>query len=297
MINSKMTAKEALGFEIYHFPHSHSRSRDMLEKYLKKGFINVAHSLSIESDLTRMIADEGVKFWVYANGVGLHTEKQGDKLVYSVKDGWKETIAKRVEAIKEAGLWDAVLGFDWDEPMLQSTNEIITPIAEEYAKYGKRQRAIFSYYELIEGSHPRSDDPEFGKEGHLINPDSCKYFTDVGFDWYGTVDYDRHKAVADEMKRRVGRDDVYIWYVPCTWAGNNQFSERHCEEHLEMCYKLLKEEKNPGGLTCYNWYSFGETWHGLDWQFDENNKGRWARLENRMIEIGNELINTKLNKL
>ena len=297
MINSKLNATEAVGFEIYHFPHDHSRNREMAEKYLKMGFMNISHSLKIDSDFTRVIADEGVKFWVYANDVGLYSENQGDKLIYGIRDGWKEKIAKKVQDIKDAGLWDAVLGFDWDEPMLQSTNEIITPVAQEYAKYGKRQRAIFSYYELIEGSHPKSSDPEFGKEGHLINADSCKYFTDIGFDWYGCTDYDRHKFVSNEMKRRVGRDDVYIWYLPCTWSGKNIFSEKHCLDHLEMCYKLLNEEKNPGGLSCYNWFSFCPKGAGLDWQLSEKNMSRWDKLEARMIEIGNELINKQLNKL
>ncbi len=293
-INSKIPADKALGFEIYHFAWNPRKKVDMIDKYCDMGFMNHFQLPGDDYDRMRKIAAAGGKFWVYAQNIGLYSNNDNGTLTYGIKDGWRENVAAKVQKLKDEEIWDAVIGFDYDEPMLQSTNEIVEQVAEEYAKYGKRQRAIFSYYELIEGSHPRSNDPEFGKEGHLINPQSCRFFTDVGFDLYHPADYDKHLNVLNEMKRRVGRDDVYIWLVPCTWSIDNRFGQEHAVNHLNMCYKLLTEQEHPGGLTCYNWYSFGNKGESLDWLLDERNESRWTNLESRMLEIANEVINTPL---
>lgn len=293
-INSNIPADKALGFEIYHFAWNPRKKVDMIDKYCDMGFMNHFQLPGDDYDRMRKIAAAGGKFWVYAQNIGLYSNNDNGTLTYGIKDGWRENVAAKVQKLKDEGIWDAVIGFDYDEPMLQSTNEIVKQVAEEYAKYGKRQRAIFSYYELIEGSHPRSNDPEFGKEGHLINPQSCRFFTDVGFDLYHPADYDKHLNVLNEMKRRVGRDDVYIWLVPCTWSIDNRFGQEHAVNHLNMCYKLLTEQEHPGGLTCYNWYSFGNKGESLDWLLDERNESRWTNLESRMLEIANEVINTPL---
>ena len=293
-INSKIPADKALGFEIYHFAWNPRKKVDMIDKYCDMGFMNHFQLPGDDYDRMRKIAAAGGKFWVYAQNIGLYSNNDNGTLTYGIKDGWRENVAAKVQKLKDEEIWDAVIGFDYDEPMLQSTNEIVEQVAEEYAKYGKRQRAIFSYYELIEGSHPRSNDPEFGKEGHLINPQSCRFFTDVGFDLYHPADYDKHLNVLNEMKRRVGRDDVYIWLVPCTWSIDNRFGQEHAVNHLNMCYKLLTEQEHPGGLTCYNWYSFGNKGESLDWLLDERNESRWTNLESRILEIANEVINTPL---
>lgn len=293
-INSNIPADKAVGFEIYHFAFDDGKKPELIKKYLEMGFMNSFQNAGNDLERKHEIVKAGGKFWMYAQGIGFYTNNKDGKLTYGIKDGWQDKIAATVERLKAEGLWDAVIGFDYDEPMLQSDNDIVEMVAEEYAKYGKRQRAIFSYYELIEGSHPRSNDPEFGKEGHLINPKSCRSFTDVGFDYYGPTDYDEHLRVLNEMKRRVGRDNVNIWLVPCTWSIDNRFGQEHAINHLEMCYRLLKEQEHPGGLTCYNWYSFGKKGESLDWLLDENNESRWTNLEKRMIEIANEVINMPL---
>ena len=287
-INSSFTADEAQGFWIYHFGWGEKDDPAMLEKYENAGIMNV-YSLYGDKEKRRLAAECGAKFWVYAHEPFTSTKVNGVD-VYDLKPGWRDMIKCKVDELQKEGIWDAVLGFDYDEPMLQSTNELVEEVAEEYAKYGKRQLAIFSYYELIEGSHQRSNDPEFGKTGHLINPQSCRFFTDIAFDYYGDYTLDVHKQIADEMKRRVGRNNVYVWYVPSTWSIFNRFGQEHAIKHLEMCYQLLKEEDNPGGLICYNWHSFENVGESLDWLFAERNLSRWGNLEQRMTEIANEII-------
>lgn len=63
----------------------------------------------------------------------------------------------------------------------------------------------------------------------------------LGLDLYHPADYDKHLNVLNEMKRRVGREDVSIWLVPCTWSISNRFGQEHAVNHLNMCYKLLTE--------------------------------------------------------
>lgn len=294
-INSKIPAEKAVGFEIYHFAWNPRKKVEMIDKYLDMGFMNSFPLLGKDYSKMKEIAAAGGRFWAYAQGIGFYSSHEAGKLTYGIKDGWRERIAEYVDTLKAEGIWDAVIGFDWDEPMLQSNNEIVEMVSEEYAKYGKRQRAIFSYYELIEGSHPRSNDPEFGKEGHLITRESCRFFTDVGFDWYGNADYNEHLRVLNEMKQRIGRKDVNIWFVPCTWSIDNRFGQEHAINHFNMCYKLLCEQEYPGGFTCYNWYSFGNKGESLDWLFDERNESRWTGLESVMRETADKITAIPLN--
>lgn len=298
-INSTMTACEAQGFEIYHFAREGMENLEMQEKYREIGFINTYkyydHDDEAEYALRRDMGKKGARFWVYGN-IALVKEKVTDvKYNYSLEPDYKEQIAKLVDDLKKQGIWEYILGFDFDEPMLHTTNEIFTELSAEFAKYGKRMRGIFSSYEIM-GTHPDANDPEYGLEAHLITKESCRYLTDIGWDQYSSLDYDYRKKVCDEMKRLVGRDDVYVWHVPCVWSFYNRFGQEHAIKHLNLCYEMLLEEKNPGGLTCYNWVSFRKEGESLDWIFAEENKSRWYRLEERMIEIGNEIIKKPLNK-
>lgn len=298
-LNSDLTAENAQGFEIYHFAREGMKGYNMQEKYRDMGFMNVYkyydHDDVNEYAMQREMGKKGARFWVYGH-FGFETIKTEDGKRYErLLDNWQELIEEQVAKLKANGLWDYVLGFDFDEPMLHVSNDKFFKVSEYLSRYGKRQRAIFSNYEIFEGRHPRSDDPEFGMISHLIDKETCKYLTDIGADEYFSTDYDVRKACYDEMKRRIGRDDVYVWYVPCTWTYSNRLGQAHCIKHLEFCYKMLQEEKNPGGLVCYNWYSFNNG-TGLDWQLAEENKSRWERLEERMVEIGNEIIKKPLNK-
>ncbi len=287
-VNSALTADKAVGFWVYHFGWGGKDDPAQLRKYENTGMMNV-YSFYGDAAVRREAAACGARFWFYAHEPFTAT-CEGTKIIYGLKPDWKDGIARRVEEMQKEGIWDAVLGFDYDEPMLQSTNELVEEVAEEYARYGKRQLAIFSYYELIEGSNPRSNDPEYGKTAHLIHPQSCRFFTDIAFDYYGESDYAVHKKLSDEMKRRVGREDVNVWYVPCTWSLINRFGQDHALQHLETCYQLLKEEDRPGGLICYNWHSFEGHGESLDWLFADENRSRWDRLENRMLEISSAII-------
>ena len=128
----------------------------------------------------------------------------------------------------------------------------------------------------------------------MITPEYCGYLTDVTYDLYHDWTYVVHKLMMEELKRRVGRDDLYLWTTPCTWSFFNRVSEQHAINHLDVSYKLLMEQKNPGGLFCYNWFSHSGKGESLDWLFADNNPDRWEKLEKRMFEIAAEIGKTPL---
>lgn len=307
-------ASDKLGFGIYHFaqgaedargykdsenfPHD-GADRRQCDRQERLDYMNMYIYRLDEScyDHLRRIKEMGCVTWVfYSPFVSVEI---GGKQENHLKAGWRDEITKLVDGVKEAGLWDVVAGFQYDEPMLNVTTEVFEEFSSFMATFGKRQLAIFSYYEVVEGSNPRSCDPEYGKEAHLITPESCKYLTDIGFDWYRKFDYNEFKKLTDIMLGRLGRDDVYVWQVPTTWTfyDNKDFTEELCIESLEGCYKLLLDSKNPGGLFCYTWRSWLNVKEGLDYRFNTENHERWEKLEKRMMEIGKELREIKLNLL
>jgi hypothetical protein len=249
-----------------------------------------------DHDHLRRIKEMGCVTWVYYFPMVM-VEIKGKKS-WQLKAGWKDEIEKLVEDTKKAGLWDVIAGFQYDEPMLHVDVDVFEEFSEYMAKFGKRQMALFSMYEIREGTHPKAGDPEFGMLDHVITPRSCRFLTDVGFDWYSHADYDVFDAYLDELITMMGRDNFYIWHVPCTWTRNNDpnANEEFCLKNLNVLYKLLMARKNPGGLFCYTWHSWRSN-ESLDWLFDLKNPNRWNKLEERMIEIGREVREIELNEL
>jgi hypothetical protein len=249
-----------------------------------------------DHDHLRRIKEMGCVTWVYYFPMVM-VEIKGKKS-WQLKAGWKDEIEKLVEDTKKAGLWDVIAGFQYDEPMLHVDVDVFEEFSEYMAKFGKRQMALFSMYEIREGTHPKAGDPEFGMLDHVITPRSCRFLTDVGFDWYSHADYDVFDAYLDELIAMMGRDNFYIWHVPCTWTRYNDpnANEEFCLKNLNVLYKLLMARKNPGGLFCYTWHSWRSN-ESLDWLFDPKNPNRWNKLEERMIEIGREVREIELNEL
>lgn len=280
-------AQDRQGFRIYHFGWG-GFDPELCKTYEDMGFMN--HFPSGDRDWMKHIQSLGGAIWQYLSPF---TQCEETKKWY-LSEGWQQQLDDQVAQLKRDGVWDAVVGFEFDEPMLRVVNEDFEQVSRYLTKFGKRQMAIFSVYELVEGSHPRSDDPEFGMTGHVIRPESCQYLTDIAFDMYGVNSYSYLKLLTEEMKRRVGREDVYVWQVPCTWSDYNTRDENHAIGHLDNCYRLLKEQKRPGGLICYNWRSFRKTGESLDWLFSPENPERWAKLEARMVEIGREICQQPL---
>lgn len=313
LANGMPYATDKLGFGIYHFGQAGRDSRgyrdsnyfahdgydrEMCDYQENLDYMNfyIYRLDRSDRDNLRRIKAMGCGTWVYYFPVVM-VEIKGKKS-YQLKAGWKDEIERLVKETKDAGLWDAVIGFQYDEPMLHVDVDVFEEFSEYMAKFGKRQMSIFSLYEIKEGTHPRSTDPEFGMLEHVITPRSCRFLTDVGFDWYSHADYDKFNELTDIMIKMMGRDNFYIWHVPCTWTRYNSpdATEDFCIENLNVLYKLLMDRKNPGGLFCYTWRSWKSN-ESLDWLFDLKNPNRWNKLEERMIEIGREIREKKLDDI
>ena len=313
LANGMPYASNKVGFGIYHFGQAgrdargfrdnnyfaHSGyDREMCDYQENLDYMNfyIYRMDRSDHDHLRRIKEMGCVTWVYYFPMVM-VEIKGKKS-WQLKAGWKDEIEKLVEDTKKAGLWDVIAGFQYDEPMLHVDVDVFEEFSEYMAKFGKRQMALFSMYEIREGTHPKAGDPEFGMLDHVITPRSCRFLTDVGFDWYSHADYDVFDAYLDELITMMGRDNFYIWHVPCTWTRNNDpnANEEFCLKNLNVLYKLLMARKNPGGLFCYTWHSWRSN-ESLDWLFDPKNPNRWNKLEERMIEIGREVREIELNEL
>lgn len=209
-----------------------------------------------------------------------------DRSQTAFKAGWEEELNGRIDALKAAGLWDTVAGFEFEEMCMGLTAEqfmmVTGYIADRYPE--KRRFAVLSYYEVVEGSAPSN---------FTITPmtyETYRYITDIGYDWYSNTDYDRHKELTDRMLRQTGRDDLRVWFFPCTYTTMKTVDESFMLAHLEMCYRLLREQPHPGGLYCYTWKTWSEDSIALDRVLDPAGDYRYERLAARLIAIGREIM-------
>lgn len=198
-------------------------------------------------------------------------------------DEYMEGIHKFVDKLKDADVWDAVIGFQWDEPLLRKghTNDALLEMTKAMSEaFGKRIFTNFSLYEIA-GKRGNEGDPDFQ---WLLRKDCSKYLTDVGFDLYGwdlrpenqdklqealtkrgaqegvvlKTGEDLYQHYTDVMLKLVeNADDVRVWYYPCAYnnkpAGGIPSDEGYCAGHLEGFKKLLMKQKHPGGLCVYTY--------------------------------------------
>ncbi len=228
---------------------------------------------------------------------------------------------KQIKGLENAGVWDTVVGFQWDEPLLKKghTNaDFLAMTKAVYEAYGKRIFPVFSMYEIV-GKRGNIGDPDFQ---WLLEKESSEYITDVAFDNYS---FDFRVPLRDETKKKMLHhynrkfetaeelmqfytekmlelmmhpDDVKVWYFPCAylcrlWEGGPRADEDFCIQSLEGYKDLLLKQKNPGGLFSYGYKSWGDRDH-LDWQIDEDNPNQWKKYIKAAKNVCDELKGIKL---
>lgn len=205
---------------------------------------------------------------------------------------FKERVDGLVRFLKEKGYYGQVTGFYMDEPMLRGiTNEQLETFTEYFRTKAARDKRFFVCFSVA-GVAP---DYWTMKGAEAITPRSSRYLTDVAFDLYHKWSAD-YLSIYDEMLKRTGnREDLNVWFVPCTMDYRGDKTEEHCLEHLENCYALLKSAKRPGGLMCYTYHTFppeeeGLGNVGLDKLTDPAYPKYWKRLYERIKEIGREIV-------
>lgn len=274
-----MQVNEQIGFTMYHYytPLQWQELTGISDFEI----FNYFYCANI-TDLKTIKAGGGMA-WLYVNKSEVFNDGSTE-----LSESWKEDTAYLCDAVKQAGLWDAVAGFHLEEAMLTLSAEqfrILTKyLSDTYP--GKRIYAVLSLYE-IDGVAPDL----------AIDPMSYRtygYVTDIGYDWYDSNDYYAHKEYVMKMMNGVGRKNVRIWLYPTTYRRFNSRSAAYCSESLNMCYKLLMDLKNegyiPGGIDCYTWGSYGSD-DGLGRLLDKDVWGDdYDLLRDTLIDIGKKIL-------
>ena len=216
--------------------------------------------------------------WLYVT----EPYKNRDSLEFSPT--YEENFKMRVQAFKDAGVWDVIAGFE--------TEEITTRIThEQFKKFTKFLRDTCPEKRILACTSPY-EIQGITLNGFIVEPmdyETFAYVTDIGFDMYHTADYSEHAALLKEMKEKLGRKDVRIWFFPCTYKYWSTTSEDYMIKSLDIAYDLLMKEENPGGIYMYTWRTWGGD-YGLEDLLNPNGQQKYTRLAKRIMEIGKEIL-------
>ncbi len=297
----------------YHLDPRWASHKDF-DRMIEKGYVN-ALRLTMDAYGTtsygcKKAKENGMPVWLVPP---IYLPKQ------QTIEQYMEKIDAFVEKLKNEDLWDTIIGFQWDEPLLRKghTNEALLEMTKAMSEaYGKRIFTNFSLYEIA-GKRGNEGDPDFQ---WLLRKDCSKYLTDVGFDLYGwdlrpeyqdklqealekrgkqegvvlKTGEDLYQHYTDVMLKLVENNEkVRIWYYPCAYnckpAGGIPADEGYCAGHLEGFKNLLLKQKNPGGICVYTYKLSLET------HLHHKNPDRWEKYEEVCRQVCKELTETKHN--
>lgn len=266
---------EQMGMAIYHFNEG---QWDTLlgDRFggTEKDFLTYYRSSDIE-ELRNIREKNGLGWWLVGNPFPNRNTTQ-------FRDGWAEDILMRAQALKDAGVWDVLAGFETEEICMAVTQEQFRTMTKWLRDNfpDKRIFACLSMYE-VRGTAPA---------GFTIAPmsyDTYGYITDIGYDWYSHLDEKQYRDAVELMLTNMGRrNNVRIWFFPTSYLFSKDTDEAFVTEHLNMMYRILLDQKNPGGLYLYTWYDYPTGIASLldpELNYNYNNWGR------RIVEIGKEM--------
>lgn len=209
-------------------------------------------------------------------------------------ENWKQNLQTMMDTIEQEGLMDSVLGFYFDEPMLCGIKK---PEFRDVTRY-LRERWPELRVMTVFAVNAISPDVWSSGNDQLLDHDTTQYLTDAGYDMYGSVAGDAintYRKVNADLKTRLGRDDVRIWYVPCIMSYHGSTDQKYAIDHLEAMFSFLREEKNPGGLMCYAYDISNRDGIGNIGfrELREREKNPWTTLEDWLLYVGSETIKMK----
>lgn len=308
-------SKDKCGMMIYHLSTGRigpSEMRRVVNKGYCNGYITGLGEIGQAVQQCRLAQETGDNVWLYAGA--FNSKKQ-------TLSEYMQEYEKGVARLKEEGLWDTVVGFHWDEPLLHNpSNQDFLDMTRALSEtFGKRIYPVFSTYEVT-GHKGNASDPN----GYVqFERFASRYITDIGFDSYGydvrpekqSTMQEQFKKLQEKMPEIISGETYYrsyterlkalmegepnIWFYPCayyvyTWGGYFT-DEEYCLAQLDFFLKLLKEQKHPGGLHLYTWKTWSYKEPGLDVLIDRDNPERWARYEKRIQEVCKEVRAISLN--
>lgn len=210
---------------------------------------------------------------------------------------YRERIDQFVAYIKQMGWYDCVLGFYMDEPLLWNiTNDDFEEFTGYFRTVATPDKRFFVCFSIAGVA------PEYWTINDIepITPKSSRFLTDIAFDMYHKWSSDYENILKLMLERAGNRDDLRVWMIPCTMNYRGDKTEEYCLEHLNECYRVLKQLPNKGGLMCFTYYTFAPEEEalgniGLDRLSDSNYKDYWPKLCERVEQIGNEIVSGKLD--
>ena len=284
--------RDRVGFGFYRMPYMNS---DALEAEAAKGHVNVylvdLPRENLDRTITTLERIKAVDGMAWLSISWPITEK-GASGYHELKDGWHNDLKAVMDVLEEKGLIDYVLGFYFDEPLLNGRSKAALRDSTKWMRenYPELRTMVCFAINCIA--------PYVWSTGNdqLLDPDTTQYITDAAYDMYWDINPDNeflYKKIASNLKERFGRTDMRIWYVPCVMSYGGTSPEKFCLEHLEFMYELLKGEENPGGLLCYAYDISNRDGDLGNIGFNEmrdRETDPWTNLEERLVAIGREIV-------
>lgn len=214
-------------------------------------------------------------------------------------DRWQEELDQIIRKAKDSGAYDAFAGFYMDEPLLGGVTHEDLLKATKYMREASGDKRVFICFALS-GIAPEEWTTDTASPP--ITPETGRYITDAAFDVYGSWTEETEKSFrsrTEKMLTRLGnRDDVRVWYIPPVMNYGGRMTEENSIEFLNGVLKLLKEQKNPGGIMGYSYaVALSETDTlgniGLGDLIKPGMDNGWFKLYDRIQEVGRDICSGK----
>ncbi len=285
--------RDHIGFGFFRMPAMDNGLTEAIEAEAEKGHVNTyllpMAPYQLEDTLTALetVRNVGGMTWLnIGETVFIYSSPP------SVIASWQEDLLNMMNTIEERGLTDAVLGFYFDEPLLwqipkETFRDVTKALRETYPHL--RTHACFAVNAI-------SPDVWSNGNDQLLDSDTAQYLTDVSFNMYRAVDEETvkiYEKISSDLLRRVGREDVRLWYVPCVMNYGGMTTEKNAIDHLELMYDLLNTLEHPGGLLCYAYDIANRDGTLGNIGFNEmrdRDTDPWLALEERLVTIGREIM-------
>ena len=291
--------RDRVGFGYYRMGDPKSGALEEMEKEAAKGHINT-YQLSMApynfqdtlTQLEKVKELNGMAWLGIAETIFIFAQSDDPRYGYKVSQiaGWQDSLADMMDEIRSRDLMDSVLGFYFDEPLLcgvrrNDFRDVTGALRQTYPAL--RVMAVFAVSAIT---------PEIWTTGHEpLDPDTARYLTDAGYDMYGAINEGSRATylrVNADLKKRLGREDVRIWYVPAIMNYLGDKDQKYAIDHLCAMLEFLEGEKNPGGLLCYaydisNHDGIGNIGYK---EMRDREKNPWSTLEEWVIYTGKKVL-------
>ncbi len=264
------------------------------EEVLASDYINVAFAYGPVERMTesvRRIREQGKTCWLGTYDYVFVKQPDGRS---ALQPAFRENLTRLMDALAEAGVDDCVRGIYFDEPFLCRVGKEDFIEATKFYRTTYPEKGIYICFSVTPLC-PELWDP--GYPVPLLDEESCRYLTDVGYDFYD--DYADNVAWYEKLTARLYEVtknlDVRYWFTPCAMCYKGRSTEQNSIEQTNALYEMLKASPRPGGIMCYSYWTIPPELENLgninlDILFDESNPNRWSRYQARLMEIGREIV-------